>query len=216
MTAMRIVVIGAGGHASVVIEALRAAARFTIWGIADPNPLRPEVLGIPVLGGDDCLPELRRDGVEAAVVAIGDNQLRQAIAGRLLTQGFIFPPVVHPTAFISPTAAIEAGVVVLARAVIGTRARIGSLAIINTGAIVEHDNEIGAASHVAPGVALAGNVHVGERALIGVGSAVRPGIRIGADAIVGAGSAVVGDVPASMVVAGAPARRLLPHVDAAR
>lgn len=205
----RIVVVGAGGHAAVVIEALQAVGLFAVEGTVDLNPAHSNVLGIPVLGGDECLPALRRSGVDAAVVAVGDNQLRQNIAGRLLAQGFALPSIVHPTAFISPSAIIEAGAVIMARAVVGTRAKIGSLAIINTGAIVEHDNEIGAAAHIAPGVALAGSVHIGERALMGVGSTARPGVRIGADAIVGAGSAVVSNVRAAMRIVGVPARRFL-------
>ncbi len=209
MTKMRVVVVGAGGHASVVIEVLRAGTAFTVVGVVDPNPLHPDLLGVPVLGGDDRLPALLLHGIRAVVVALGDNRRRQAIAMRLLAQGFVLPPVVHPAAFVSPTASIAAGVVVMARAVIGTQARIAPFAIINTGAIVEHDNEIGGAAHIAPGVSLAGSVRVGERSLIGVGSAVRPGTRIGADAIVGAGSAVVSDVGDGAVVAGVPARPLL-------
>ena len=96
----------------------------------------------------------------------------------------------------------------MARATVGTEAMIDELAILNTAAVIDHDNRLHAASHVAPGCALAGNVTVGERAFIGIGSAVRPGIKIGADAVVGAGSAVVCDIPASVRVAGVPARPL--------
>jgi UDP-perosamine 4-acetyltransferase len=208
MKELRSVVVGAGGHASVVIEAVRAVGRLMLVGIVDPNPAARELLGIPVLGGDECLPAVRREGVELAIIAVGDNRRRQAISDTVRAQGFALPPVLHPAAFLSPSAVVGPGAVVMARAVVGTRARVGALAIINTGAIVEHDNEIGIAAHVAPGVTLAGLVHVGDRALVGVGSAVRPGIRIGADAIVGAGSAVVSDVGACAIVAGAPARLL--------
>jgi UDP-perosamine 4-acetyltransferase len=208
MKSKRVVVIGAGGHAAVVIEALQALGEFTIVGILDPHPVHPHVVGVPVLGADDRLPALREEGVEAAVVALGENGLRQKIGRRLLTQGYVLPLVIHPGAFVSPTATIEVGTVIMNRATVGARARIGSLVIINTGSIVEHDDEIGAAAHVAPGVALAGSVTVGERSLIGIGSAVRPGIHIGADAVIGAGSAVVADIGNCMTVVGNPARQL--------
>ena len=203
----RVVVVGAGGHAAVVIEALQAAGH-TVVGVVDPRPAEPHVLGVPVLGGDECLPGLLADGIGAAVVALGSNRLRQSIGASLLAQGYALPAVVHPGASVSPTASVGAGAVVMNRAVVGTRTRVGELAIINTGAVVDHDNDIGPGAHVAPGVALAGNVRVGERALIGVGSAVRPGIRIGSDAVVGVGSAVVADVADGLVVGGAPARVL--------
>jgi UDP-perosamine 4-acetyltransferase len=79
---------------------------------------------------------------------------------------------------------------------------------VNTGAIIDHDNDIGEAAHIAPGCALAGSVSIGTRTLLGVGSAVRPGVRIGRDAVIGAGSAVVADVPDGAVLGGTPARPL--------
>jgi UDP-perosamine 4-acetyltransferase len=205
---MKLVIIGAGGHAAVVIEAVQAMSCFTVVGIVDPAPATPETLGVPVLGDDDILPSLRAQNVEAAFIALGNNHLRQKIGSRLLKQGFVLPVIVHPSALVSPSATIGDGTVVMARAVIGARTRIGAFAIVNTGAIIDHDNTVAAAAHIAPGVALAGNVSIGERTLIGVGSAARPGIMVGMDAIVGAGSVLVANVPAGATVGGAPARPL--------
>jgi UDP-perosamine 4-acetyltransferase len=202
-----IVVVGAGSHARVVIELLRAAG----WepaGVVDPSPSQSAIFGVPVLGGDDVLPQLRAEGFMAICVALGDNTLRQKIGRELRDLGFEQPAAIHPTAFVSPSARIGPGAVVMARAVIGTDAYVADWAIINTNAVVEHDNRIGEAAHIAPGCALAGNVHVGALALVGVGGAVLPGITIGERAIVGAGSAVVRDVAPGMVVAGAPARAI--------
>ncbi len=204
-------VVGAGDHAKVVLEALWATDVFDVVGLLDPNPTGVEVLGVPVLGGDELLPDILRQGVTDAVVAIGSNLRRQQIGQRLLAMGFALPCVTHPSAIVSPSATIAQGTIVMARAVVGTLADIGELAIINTGAIVEHDNHIGQAAHIAPGAILAGRVRVGDRALVGVGSAVRPGISIGDDSIVGAGAAVVAEVPSCTTVVGTPAR-ILPSV----
>jgi len=202
----RIVVVGAGDHAKVVLEVLWAMGGFDVAGLLDPHPTCVEVLGVPVLGGDELLPGLLRQGVAAAVVAVGTNLRRQKIGQSLLAMGFALPVVAHPSAILAPSATIAGGTVVMARAVVGTLANIGEFALINTGAIVEHDNQIGQAAHIAPGAVLAGRVRVGQRALVGVGSAVRPGISIGDDSIVGAGSAVVSNVPPGSIVFGTPAR----------
>lgn len=203
----RVVVIGAGGHAKVVIEAIRAL-NGEVMGLIDPAPATHSVLGVPVLGDDTMLSGLRAQGLNVVVVALGDNLLRECVGRRVQEMGFVLPTVVHPSALVSPSAELGMGVVVMARAVVGTEVTVGDLAIVNTGAVLDHDSRLSIAAHVAPGCALAGNVWVGDRTLIGVGSAVRPGIRIGADVIVGAGSAVVSHVPDGATVGGTPAQLL--------
>jgi UDP-perosamine 4-acetyltransferase len=200
-----VIVIGAGGHAKVVVEALRAMG-YAVTGLVAPAPKGTTLLGVPVLGDDGVLPRLRAEGIADAALGVGDNRARGALAERLLALGFNLPPVLHPAAWISPSSGLSPGVVVLQGAGVSAETRFGRAALINSGAIVEHDSEIEEAAHVAPGCALGGHVRVGARTLVGIGSAVRPGVVIGADVVVGAGSVVVGDVPAGATVMGCPAR----------
>lgn len=198
-------ILGTGGHAAVLVEALRAAGGFLLAGLVGPAPPGRD-LGLPWLGDEAALPRLRAAGITAAFVAIGDNATRQSLGDVLEAAGFALPVAIHPAAFVSPSATLGDGAVVLVRAVVGTGSRIGRLCIINSGAVVDHDNRIDDAAHIAPGCALSGDVTVGARTLVGVGSAVRPGISIGRDAVVGAGSAVVRDVAEGARVGGVPAR----------
>lgn len=200
-----IIVIGAGGHAKVVIEALRAMGR-VITGLIAPELEGTRVLDVPVLGGDGMLPRLRAEGILDAALGVGDNRLRGALAERLLALGFKLPAVLHPAAWVSPSSVLGMGAVVLQKAVLSAEVTLGQAAVVNSGAVVEHDGEIWEAAHIAPGCALAGHVRVGARTLVGIGSVIRPGIVIGADVVVGAGAVVICDVPASTTVMGCPAR----------
>src|SRR5687768_9099913 len=135
----RLVLVGAGGHGKVTLEAVRAMGGCEVVGFVDAAPPAPSVLGVPVLGDDTLLPRLRAEGIAAAVVTLGSNRARQRIGGWLRELGFALPAVLHPAALVAPSASIGEGAVVMARAVVGTDTRIGPLVIVNTGAVVDHD-----------------------------------------------------------------------------
>jgi len=198
-----VVVVGAGGHASVVVDLLldRGFAVPAMIGRAPSTPYR----GVPVLVGDDQLAALHRS-CEHCLIAVGDNALRRRLADEALALGFELTTVVARGAQVSPSAHLGSGTVVMNGAVINASAHVGDLAIINTGATVDHDCVIGSGSHVAPGCTLAGNVQLGEGVFLGAGTIVIPGVRIGAGASSGAGSVITTDVAAGVHVRGVPAR----------
>lgn len=199
-----VLLIGAGGHAKVVIEALRAAG-MAIAGLVDDAP-GPAVLGVARIGTTAELDRLRAEGIAAAVVAIGDNAARARLGRSCRASGLALPPLLHPAALVAPSAMLGEGAQMLARAVVGPEAAVGPLALVNTGAILEHDGVLGEAAHLAPGAVLCGGVRVGARALVGAGAVARPGITVDEDALVAAGAVLVRDVPAGARVAGVPAR----------
>ncbi len=205
-----LVIVGASGHAKVVIDLFREVDAYRVIGLIDADPTPRKVLGVPVIGSDEDLAILRGQGVSSAFVAIGDNRLRLKIGRNLEANGFTLVKAVSRRAAVSPSALLGAGVAVMAGAVVNAETRIDDLAILNTNASVDHDCRLGEACHVAPGSALAGNVTVGRLAFLGVGCRAIPGVRIGEGGVVGAGSTVVRDLPPGMVSMGSPARVVRP------
>lgn len=203
-------VFGGGGHARVLIDALLASGAGRPAAVLDPGRPGAEVLGVPVVGGDDApLPK----GVTHFVVGLGsarDNAPRRRLYERALARGLKPLTVVHPGAVVSRFARLGPGCAVFARAVVNAGATLGANVIVNTGAIVEHDCAVGDHAHIATGACLAGAVSVGAGAHVGIGACARQGARIGERAVIGAGAAVVTDIPAGVTAVGVPARPLIP------
>jgi UDP-perosamine 4-acetyltransferase len=201
-----VVVLGAGGHAKVVIELIRAEGGYDVVALLDADTTPRQVLGVPVVGDDAALERLRGEGIAHAFVALGGNALRVKVAAAARKLGYELINAVSPSAVISPTARLGAGVAVMAGAVVNAESRLDDLAILNTRASVDHDCVLGEACHVAPGSALAGGVTVGREAFLGAGTVVIPGIRIGEGAVIGAGACIVKDIPPRVLALGTPAR----------
>jgi UDP-perosamine 4-acetyltransferase len=209
----RVVGLGAGGHAKVVLEILRLIGGYEIVGLLDPKQelWGTEVLGVPVLGDDGLLSELYKENVKHAFIGlgtVGDTRPRRQLYEKACRYGFHIVRAIHPQAIVAASAEIGDGPTVMASAVVGTAVRLGGNVIVNTGAIIEHDCVIGEHVHIATGVRLASTVQVRTGVHIGVGATVRQGITIGTDVIVGAGAVVIRDVPPGVTVVGCPARIL--------
>ena len=195
---MPLVLLGAGGHAKVLL-ALARAAGWEVQGVCDPQ-LALQQAGrwrdLPVLGADEAL-----DALDAARVGL-INGVGQTVGGsarrdlfvRLRRRGFRFPALIHPAAWVDPSASLAEGVQVMAGAVVQADCLIGENSIVNTGATIDHDCVIGAHVHVAPGASLCGSVVVADRAFVGSGATLLQGLSVGRDAIVAAGATLARDL----------------------
>ena len=187
----KIVIIGGGGHAKVVVDAIKCSGKFDIHGIIDPNLEKGvSVLGVPVLGSDDILAEIFKREVKCAFIgigSIGDCCVRKKIYDNLKRIGFRLPVISHPKAVIAEDVELGEGTLVVAGAIINPGAKIGKNVIINTSSSVDHDCIIGDFAHIAPGATLNGRVNVGAETHIGTGANIIQSLNIGKRCIVGAG-----------------------------
>lgn len=196
-----VIVIGAGGHAKVVISTLEAAG-YKVTAVYDDDraKLGTEILGVPVRGA---LAELGFGFRGKAVIAIGDNATRVKVARQFEEADWV--TVVHPAAYVHHSARLAQGTVVFAGAVIQPCASVGAHVIVNTGATVDHDCMIDDFVHVAPGTNLAGGVKIGCGTFLGIGSAVIPYRSVGEWTTIGAGAVVIYDLPSHVTAVGIPA-----------
>lgn len=206
-----LLIIGAGGHARVIADILRARGELArLTGFIDatlPLGTRPKGLDATVIGRDNNLANYA--GLEF-VIGLGSTRggvgLRSSLFNLAKLAGLVPASLVHPQAIFAMDVILGAGSAVMAGVVVNTGAAIGKNVILNTRCTIEHDVRIGDHSHIAPGAIISGNCTIGEGALIGAGAVLRQGSHIGAGATVGAGSVVVGVVSDHSIVMGNPAR----------
>jgi len=208
----KIIIIGAGEHAHVLLDLL-LEQNMNVIGLSDSNPnlKGSKVYGIPVIGNDDDVIKNYKPSdvlIVNGMGSVGSTKIRAKVYKNFTEHGFNFLTVVHPSAIISKRAKLCEGAQVLAGAIINTEAVIGENTIINTKTSVDHGCNIGANCHIAPGCVLSGCVAVGDNTHIGTGSSIIQGINIGGNTLVGAGSVVVHDIPANVKAFGVPVKIL--------
>lgn len=206
-----VVIIGAGGHARVVADALLCQGGEVRGFVDEDRSLHgPATYGLPLLGPDEALDDDTLAGCDLVngLGGIGRKQgspLRCRVQERLEAGGRRFVGMRHPTAHISPRADLAADVHVLACDVVQPGARIGSRSVVNTRVVVEHDCRLGSFVHCAPGSVVCGDVCLGDDVHIGAGAVVRQGLTLGRGVVVAAGAAVV-DQNLAAVLMGVPAK----------
>ncbi len=195
-----LIIIGAGGHAKVVVDIANALG-YNILGFLDDNTAINVFANLKQLGKiEDCTKYIDK---AKFVIAIGNNAVRKRIAEEYNLK---FATLIHPSAVVSPNATIGEGSVVMPLCVINSNTQIGEHCIINTAAIVEHDNTIGDFSHISPNTTLCGTVNIGDICHIGAAATVINNTNICSDCIIGAGAVVTKDINKSGTYVGVPAK----------
>ena len=204
-----LIILGAGGHAKVLIDALRQQS-IELLGItdADTDKKGQFLFDVTVIGGDE---EVMKYPIETIKLINGMgsvrvNPRRRQLFEHFKSKGYSFASVVHSSAIIAGDVILSEGVQIMAGAIIQAGCHVGTNAVINTGVVVDHDCHIGDHAHIAPGVTLSGGVSVGENTHVGTGATVIQGIKIGRNSLIAAGAVVIRNVPDDETVVGVPAK----------
>ncbi|MBM3152910.1 MAG: acetyltransferase [Chloroflexi bacterium] len=209
-TKPKIAIVGASGHAKVVMDVIERQGRYTIAGLLDTyKPAGETCYGYRILGSEMDLPALAREHrFEGCFIAIGDNWTRHLVAGRIrdLMPGLPFISAVHPSAQVARGASLGAGTVLMAGAIVNSDSRVGEFCIINTGASLDHDNVMGDFSSLGPEAVTGGNVTIGRFGVVAMRATILHGLTVGEQAVVGAGALVLKDIPELCMAFGVPAR----------
>ncbi|WP_232698320.1 2,3,4,5-tetrahydropyridine-2,6-dicarboxylate N-acetyltransferase [Brevibacillus daliensis] len=121
---------------------------------------------------------------------------------------------IEPGAVIRDQVHIGNNAVIMMGALINIGASIGEGTMIDMGVIIGGRGTIGKNCHIGAGAVIAGVIEppsatpviVEDNVLVGANAVILEGVRIGEGSVVAAGAVVTQDVPANVVVAGAPAR----------
>jgi len=204
----KIIVVGGGGHAKVVISILKRIENFEPIGYTDIQN-KGDILGIPYLGNDEKLFEIFGSGIKYATIGVGQIKsalTRREIFSSLKQIGFHIPAIIAISAVVNQDVEIGHGTVLMDGVIVNSGTIIGELSIINTKASIDHDCNIGSFTHIAPGVTLSGNVKIGENVLVGTGANVIQGISITDNVLISAGSSVQRNITIEGIYRGVPAR----------
>jgi len=194
----KIIIIGGGGHARVLLDILNLDS-YPVIGYTDLT--QQDKIQAEYLGDDNYIHQYKTDEIYL-VNGIGSAwrpQKRRKIFEKFKSSGYRFNSVIHPKSIISPQAELGEGIHVIGGVVINAGAIIEENVIINTSSSVDHDCEVGAHTHIAPGVSISGGVKIGQGCLIGTGAKIIQGISIGDNVLVGAGEVIRKDIPSNTV-----------------
>lgn len=211
MSKPKLILVGDGGHAKIVLDILMEVNNYEIVGVTSCNENNKTFCGLPILGNDDVLREFFKSGVKHVAIGIGgfkNNFLRKSIFKKVNDIGFDIVTLIHPSAVISRSVKIGKGCVIFAGVVVNPDVKIGDNVIIATGSTIDHETTIEDHVLVSAGVTIGGNTKIGEGTLCALGSKIISGIKIGKNVLVASGAVVAKDLEDNIKVYGIPAKKL--------
>ena len=205
-----VVIFGASGHGSVVMDCIEKEGKYKTIGFLDSKKEKGiDHNGLEILGSEYDLPFiLHKYKVFGGIVAIGDNWKRYQVVQRIkkIIPSFKFISVIHPKSIIGSNVRIGEGTAILPGVIINTNSRVGNHCILNTFSSLDHDGLMQDFSSLAPRVGIGGNFSLGKYSAICLGARIIENIKVGQHSVIGAGSLVLRSVPDHTLAYGSPSK----------
>ena len=210
----KILLVGAGQHARVVLYNIQEQNKYDVIGILDKNldKAKEEKFfeGIPILDIDYSkidLKELKEKlGTDKFFISFGNMKYRKKVWELFKNSGWNSVNIIHPNAVISKNAKLGEGILIECGCLITPNPIIGDNVVVNTGSQVNHDNIIENHVYIASGVVLSGGVKIGENTLLDDGVIVTLGREVGKNSLIGAGAVITKNLEDNIVAYGNPAK----------
>tara|TARA_R110000751_G_scaffold210384_1_gene314119 strand:+ start:33518 stop:34207 length:690 start_codon:yes stop_codon:yes gene_type:complete len=205
-----ILIIGASGHAKVIVDIIEKQNKYRIQGFLDTYRRKGEKLfNYPILGTEDDLRDIvEKHNIYGCFIAIGDNYTRKVMAEKITSFNpeIKFINAIHPTAILGKKVKLGNGIAIMAGVIVNSDSRIGNFCILNTNSFLEHDGAMHNYSSISSGVKTGGNLTLMECSSICIGATILENIIIENDTVIGAGALVNKNIPSLVVAYGVPAK----------
>lgn len=207
----KIVIIGAGQHARVVLYNIEEQNKYEVIGYldSDDNRIGNIFEGKKILGNyqKENLKEFsKKIGTNKFFIGFGNMKYRKKVFDYFINNGWEAVNIVHPNAIVSKNARLGKGILIECGCLITPNPIIGNNVVVNTGSQVNHDNIIEDNVYIASGVILSGGIKIGENTLLDDGVIVTLGCSVGKNSLIGAGAVVTKNIPDEVVAYGSPCK----------
>lgn len=182
MSKEKIVLVGNGQHAKVVLYNFKAQGLYDVacFTTHDPSLVGTMYEGNEIGGTDNELDMLKEKyQTNKFFIAFGSMKKRKAVYEHYVENGWEAVNIIHPDAVVSEEAKIGKGVLIESGCLITPNPIVGDNVVVNTGSQVNHDNIVENHVYIASGVVLSGGVTIKENTLLDDGVIVTLGHSVG-------------------------------------
>ena len=172
MSEKKLLILGAGGFGQSIAEVAEILGNWESISFVDDHwPEQQQLNCYTIISNIQNLKFLDFQNFEA-IIAVGNNQIRQKWQQLLLDLSIPITTIIHPQTVIAPSAKIGRGVSIMAGCILGMNTIIQDGVILNIGTLLDHDVIIEAFSHLSVGVKVAGGKTITASSFLGIGTII--------------------------------------------